>query len=172
MGNKVLNAVPANKDVDVLSDGAIEKYEKGELSFVPAVAGAVSEIFKKYKIDFVGKKIAIVGRGRLVGRPVRSFFAREGAEISVINRDNIDSSNALKEADIIVSGAGSPYLIKPYMIKEGVALIDAGTAEKSGKLVGDIDPECKEKASLYAPVPGGVGPITIAILFRNLLQSK
>ena len=73
----------------------------------------------------------------------------------------------LKDADIVVSGAGSPHLIKPEMLKEGVVLIDAGTSESAGKVVGDCDPACAELASVFTPVPGGVGPIAVAMLFKN-----
>ncbi len=74
----------------------------------------------------------------------------------------------ISSADIIISGAGSPHMIKPEMIKEGVVLVDAGTSEQNGKIVGDIDPGCAEKASLLTPVPGGVGPVTLASLFMNI----
>lgn len=74
----------------------------------------------------------------------------------------------LKEADIVVSGAGSPHFIKPHMLKSGVVLIDAGTSEQAGKLAGDCDPACAEVVSVFTPVPGGVGPVAVAMLFKNL----
>jgi methylenetetrahydrofolate dehydrogenase (NADP+)/methenyltetrahydrofolate cyclohydrolase len=106
----------------------------------------------------------------LVGVPVSAWLISQGARVSVLTEKNSDLKPYTLNADIIISGAGAPGLIKLDMIKERVILIDVGTSEQAGKFVGDIDPDCEPKASLYAPVPGGVGPITVAMLFRNLVE--
>ena len=157
----ILNEIPQEKDIDVL--GASQKDAP--------VAKAVFEILNFYNISLAGKKILVIGNGRLVGKPVAKILADKGLEYDVIdkNTDELVSKEKIANADIIVSGAGIPHMIKSHMIKDGVVLIDAGTSEQSGKLVGDIDPACRDKAALITPVPGGVGPVTVVSLFANLL---
>ena len=165
----VIEAIHPAKDAD-----ALRALEEEERRVPPPVAGAVEEILERNGISPEGKHAVVVGYGRLVGKPVAQWLVDSGAHLRVIDEhtDAHISAEALLNADIIVSGAGVPALIKPEMIKEGVVLIDAGTSESQelqGKLVGDIDPLCAEKASLFTPVPGGVGPITIAVIFKNVL---
>ena len=118
--------------------------------------------------------VLIVGCGKLVGRPVFELFKKfEAGNLECIdkNTDNQEFKDKLKKADIVVSGAGVPSLIKMEDIKEGVILIDAGTSSQksSSAILGDIDLLCAEKASLFSKTPGGIGPITIAMLYKNLL---
>jgi 5,10-methylene-tetrahydrofolate dehydrogenase/methenyl tetrahydrofolate cyclohydrolase len=155
----ILNLVPSEKDPDALSERPC---------VLPPVAAAVAEILQRYRVDVVGKRAIIVGRGRLVGVPVAQWLDGAGAEVETFGRDD-NITMYTKTADIIIAGTGVPGLLKPDMIKDGVVLIDAGTSEAAGKLVGDIDPACAEKAYLYTPVPGGVGPVTVAKLFENLV---
>jgi len=164
---EILDAIPSEKDADVLSAFSRLQFENDELdTLVPPVAGAVAEILKAGKVDVKEKRAVVIGSGWLVGAPVAILFAQLGADVSTITLEAGDLG-MLKDADLIVSGAGSPGLIKPEMIKEGVVLIDAGTSESSGKVVGDADPACAAKCSLFTPVPGGVGPIAVAKLFEN-----
>ncbi|MCR4284170.1 MAG: bifunctional 5,10-methylenetetrahydrofolate dehydrogenase/5,10-methenyltetrahydrofolate cyclohydrolase [Parcubacteria group bacterium] len=168
----ILNSIPLQKDVDVLSSRAIGEFVSGKSSVLPPVVGAIKEIFLfgGSTAKLADKNVVVVGAGLLVGKPAANWLINEGATVSVLNKDTLDISKFTKEADIIISGAGSPGLIKPEMIKDGVVLIDAGTSEQAGKLVGDIDPACRDKASLFTPVPGGVGPITVAMVFKNLVE--
>ena len=115
------------------------------------------------------KVVAIVGYGRLVGQPVNEYAKKRGAKVTVLTDESTDFSSTLKEADIIVSGVGKPGLIEDTVVKPEVVLFDAGTSEDSGELRGDITTQAAEKAALYTPVPGGIGPITVAILLRNLV---
>lgn len=158
----VLAKISSEKDIDGLS---------GKSVFNAPVALAIEEILSRSNVTVSDKTVAIIGRGRLVGIPVAKWFRDMGANVEIISRDTKDISRVTLKADIIVSGAGSPYLLKPDMIKKGVIVIDAGTSEESGKLVGDVDPECADKCSLFTPVPGGVGPLTIVMLFKNLLKT-
>jgi|TARA_Y100000310_G_scaffold170442_2_gene170588 methylenetetrahydrofolate dehydrogenase (NADP+)/methenyltetrahydrofolate cyclohydrolase len=167
---KVRDAIPITHDVDVLSDKAYELFKKGESKVLPPVVGAIDEIINKYNIDIKGKKVTVVGSGNLVGKPASVYFENSGGIVRVVDKDTDDISQATLEADILVLGAGVPGLIKPDMIKEGVAILDAGTSEAGGKLSGDADPECSEKAGLFTPVPGGIGPIAVSIIFKNLLD--
>lgn len=167
----VLDAVPPMKDIDVLGTVAKESYEAGKINRTPPVAQAVYEILKSCDINLNKKNIVIIGRGRLVGKPVHQMLTRMKISHRIIDKDTEegDRLTLLKNADVVISGVGISHSIKPEMIKRGVVLIDAGTSEQGGDLVGDIDPECAEKASFMTPVPGGVGPVTIISLLRNLL---
>lgn len=164
----ILAAIPLTHDADVLSREATEAFESG-VGVLPPVVGAVEHILYGAGLSVLtGKRAVVVGQGKLVGKPVATYLRAQGAEVTVLTRDSGDFS-ALADADIIVSGAGVPGLIQPHHIKEGVILIDAGTSEQGGAIVGDADPTCAQKASVFTPVPGGVGPIAVACLFRNVL---
>ncbi|HVV15170.1 MAG TPA: bifunctional 5,10-methylenetetrahydrofolate dehydrogenase/5,10-methenyltetrahydrofolate cyclohydrolase [Candidatus Paceibacterota bacterium] len=157
--DELLAQLPADKDVDALGHAP---------SVLPPVAGAVAEVLMRQGVDVVGKKIVVVGAGRLVGRPAAEMLKEMGGEVTVVTT-NSGSLEELKTADVVVLGAGDPGFIKPEMLKQGVVLIDAGTSESSGKLAGDADPACADIASIFTPVPGGIGPIAVAMIFKNLL---
>jgi methylenetetrahydrofolate dehydrogenase (NADP+)/methenyltetrahydrofolate cyclohydrolase len=152
--------IPPGKDVDALGLAP---------QVLAPVAGAVGEILLRSGVETRGAKAVVVGDGALVGRPVSRMLRGMGAEVSVVTLEQ-GSLSQLKDADIVVSGAGSPRLIKPDMLKRGVALIDAGASESGGKVAGDADPACADIASVFTPVPGGVGPVAVAMLFKNLLE--
>jgi methylenetetrahydrofolate dehydrogenase (NADP+)/methenyltetrahydrofolate cyclohydrolase len=157
--DKILLAIPSSHDVDALSP---------KTTHVRApVAEAVSEILSRANVSALGKTAVVVGAGRLVGTPVAELLTSLGAKVSVVTLEE-GSLGELGDADIVVSGAGSPGLITHTMLKPGVVLIDAGTSESEGRVVGDATPECAEVASVFTPVPGGVGPIAVAMLFKNL----
>jgi methylenetetrahydrofolate dehydrogenase (NADP+) / methenyltetrahydrofolate cyclohydrolase len=162
--NVVLASVPKEKDVDALNP-AVPEEER--LVHAPVALAAV-EILKHSGIEIKGKRAVVVGAGRLVGAPSAWLLRKLGANVSVFSLEE-GTVGDLKNADIIVSGAGNPGLIKPEHIKEGVALIDGGTSELNKRIAGDADPACAEKASVFTPVPGGVGPVAVAMIFRNLL---
>jgi methylenetetrahydrofolate dehydrogenase (NADP+) / methenyltetrahydrofolate cyclohydrolase len=165
---KILDAIPEALDADVLSIRAYARFSLDEPdALLPPVVASVAEILARAKVYPAGKGVAVVGQGRLVGKPAASWFVNQGAEVMVVTKESGDLS-MLKEADIIVTGAGSPGLVRPEHIKDGVVLIDAGTSESGGAIVGDADPLCADKASVFTPVPGGVGPIAVACLFRNV----
>ncbi len=163
--NAVLSAVPNEKDVDALNP-TISEEER--LVHAP-VALAVVEILKRSGVTIKGARTVVVGGGRLVGKPSAWLLKSLGADVSMFTLEE-GSIEDLKDADIIVSGAGNPSFIKPEHLKEGVALIDAGTSELKKKIHGDADPACAEKASVFSPVPGGVGPIAVAMIFKNLFD--
>jgi methylenetetrahydrofolate dehydrogenase (NADP+) / methenyltetrahydrofolate cyclohydrolase len=166
--NAVLNAIPIKRDVDVLSLEAMAAFRQGTLTILPPVAGAMQEILERAHVSVAGKDVLIIGRGRLVGAPAELLFRHNDAHVTVVGRGT-NLAELAREADIIVSGAGEPLLIKPDMLKAGAALIDAGTSESKGKIIGDADPRCADVASVFTPVPGGVGPIAVAMIFKNLL---
>ncbi len=160
---KVISAIPATHDVDAFS------YETGGVDVLPPVVGAIAEIAKRYKIDWQDKQVVIFGSGRLVGSPATYFAKQQGAIVTVVT-ETTPNTSAVAQADIIILGVGKPNLLKPDAVKEGVVVFDAGASEDGGVLAGDADPEVALKASLFTPVPGGIGPITVALLFRNLLE--
>ncbi len=172
----ILNILPIDKDVDLLSDAAYQSFVDGKSKILPPVTGAIKEILERGGIkDLHGLNAVIVGRGKLVGRPAAVWFANQGAKVDLLGRDTKDLAPFIKKADIVIAGAGVPNLIKPEMLPEkadtklgGVIIIDAATSDVSGKIVGDVDLACAEKSLIFSPVPGGVGPITVAMLFKNL----
>lgn len=164
---EICDAIPLSKDADILSSAARALFEHTEGALLPPVVGAVREIFVQNNIDAKGKKAVVIGNGFLVGAPVAIWLIKQGAEVSVHTSKSGDLSASLRDADVIVSGAGSPHFIKPEMLKQGVVLIDAGTSESGGALAGDADPACSPRCSLFTPVPGGVGPLAVACLFEN-----
>ncbi len=158
---RITARIPSEKDADALG-----LYPR----VLPPVVLAVREICREENISLHGKHIVIVGKGKLVGKPVAEWVRKEGAFVEIVDRSTKEPDEIFKKADIIVSGAGVPSLITPDKIKEGVILFDAATSEMSGKLVGDIDPACADKAAFYTPVPGGIGPLTVVLLFKNLIE--
>jgi len=165
---KIRNAIPPARDVDAISDSALQKLEDGG-DVLPPVVGAIDEILKEYAITLSGKKVVVVGEGRLVGKPAALFARREGADVTVVNEGTENIATETQKADILILGAGVPGLIQLDMVEDGVVILDAGTSEAKGELKGDADPSTAEKASLFTQVPGGIGPITVAIIFKNLL---
>ncbi len=168
----ILNMLPIDKDVDLLSERAYQDFVDGKSMILPPVVGAIKKIFNigGPTSDIKGLNVVIVGRGKLVGKPSAVWFARQGAKVDLLGRDTVDLSPFTKKADLIISGAGVPNLIKPDMVRDGVIIIDAATSDVSGQIVGDVDPACAEKAKIFSPVPGGVGTITVAMLFKNLIM--
>ncbi len=168
----VLEAIPKGKDVDLLTQSSLDDFLNQDLQTVPPVAGAVFEIMDRYRVQYSGEvNILIIGQGSLVGSPVQVMFQHRGVSPDVITLEtsSVERASLIREADIIITGAGDPHFLDKTMVKKGVVIIDAGTSEQSGKLKGDVDPNCQEVARLITPVPGGVGPVTIAVLFKNLI---
>lgn len=157
----VLKAVPKRKDPDGFSYG--EKHDR----LLPPVVGAIDEISQRHEIEWKNKKVVVLGQGNLVGKPAARYARKRGARVRVYEKDTLDVSS-LKTADIIISGIGQPHFVRAQMVQAGAVLFDAGTSEDGGELVGDMHPDVATVASVYTPVPGGIGPITIALLLRNL----
>lgn len=168
---EVLNSVPFVLDIDMLGIQAKTAFVDGVSRMIPPVARAIHEILSFYNITLSGKKIVIVGNGLLVGQPVSTFFRTQNIPFQIIDKDTSETEKLqlIYEADIVISGCGVAHYITPDMVKESSVLIDAGTSEQSGKIVGDIDPRCGEKVLLLTPIPGGVGPVTVVSLFANIL---
>lgn len=152
--------IPPEKDLDAIGPKPLVR---------TPVAEAISEVLVRGNVSALSKKAVVVGKGRLVGAPAAELLKELGARVTVITQTQ-GSLEELKDADIVVLGAGESGLVKPEMLKEGVVLIDAGTSEAGGKLMGDADPACAHVARIFTPVPGGIGPIAVAMIFKNLAK--
>lgn len=166
-----LNLIPEKKDIDVLSEKSLGKFYQGTLPILPPTVGGIFHLSKNYRIKLKGKNVVVVGAGRLVGNPLALWLLQQKATVSVLNEFTKDALSFTKKADILISGVGKPNLIKGRMLKNDIVIIDAGTSIKNGKLVGDVDfKSVSEKVSYITPVPGGVGPMTVAYLLKNLVK--
>lgn len=171
LADEFLNLIPAEKDIDVLSEKSLGRYYQGALKILPPIVEGILGLLKSYKIGLKGKNAVVMGAGRLVGLPLIPQLLREKATLSVLNEFTRDAEFFTKKADIVISGVGKPNLIKGNTVKKGVVAVDAGTVMLKGKLFGDVDfKSVAKKASYITPVPGGVGPLTVACLLENLVK--
>ncbi len=167
---KILDCIPTEKDPDILSSRAFGKFALGQSSILPPTVSAVQKLFKTYGIQIAGKHIALIGSGRLVGLPLLVWLLGEKATVVNVNRKTKNPAAFIRQADIVISGTGMPRLIKGSMIKKGAIVVDLGTSVEQGKTAGDVDfKSVAKKAKAMTPVPGGVGPLTIACLLENLV---
>jgi len=168
----ILKAVSYKKDVDGFHPYNVGDLVIGENGFVPATPLGVMALLKAYAITVKSKDVAIIGASNIVGKPLASLFLNEEATVSICHKETKDISHYTKNADIVCVGVGVPNLIKADMIKEGAIVIDIGINKVGNKIVGDVDfEEVSKKASYITPVPGGVGPMTIAMLLSNTLKA-
>lgn len=166
----VCNAIDPKFDVDFLGIDASEVFYSGKSKIGYPTALACVHILDSLNQNFSGKNIVILGQGELVGKPVRYILESRGFHVEVITRKTENKESIIKNADVIISGMGQGKYIIGSMIKEGVVIIDAGTSESSGGVVGDVDLDSViGVASYISPVPGGVGPVTVSMLLLNVL---
>ncbi len=166
----VLDAIDAHIDVDCLGATANEKFYIGEINIGYPTALACMALLDSLNMDLGGKNIVVMGQGELVGRPVTALLNFRGLKPHVVTRSVENKEELLKNADIVISGMGQGKFITGEKIKPGAVLIDAGTSESNNAIVGDVDLESvQEVASYVSPVPGGVGPVTVAMLLNNVL---
>ena len=170
---KVINAISAEKDVDGFHTTNIGKMMIGdETGFLPCTPAGVIQMFEEYNIDLEGKDILVIGQSNIVGKPMTLLLINKRATVQVCNSKTKNLSEKLQKADVVVAAAGSPKLVKGSDVKEGVVVIDIGINRVDGKICGDVDfEEVSQKASYITPVPGGVGPMTIAMLIKNTFKS-
>ncbi len=168
----IVETIDPKKDVDGLTSFNLGKTAQGREEFAPAAPRGIIYLLEKYNLLFKGKEVTIVNHSNLIGKPLAMMFLRRGATVTICHEFTRNLAAHTRQADILVSGAGIPGLIKEEMVKEGAVVIDAGVAEKEGKIYGDVDfDKVKEKASWITPVPGGVGPMTVAMLLKNLVDN-
>lgn len=159
--DELLESIREDKDVDGLRKRAI---------FQAATPTAISWLLAGYGVDLKGKKVAIVGRGRLVGAPLEKMWLKSDVDVTVFEKG--DDLSQLINYDIIVSATGAPGLIKSQMIKTKAVVVDAGTASENGKIVGDVSEEMRQRNDvIITPKKGGVGPLTVSALFDNVITA-
>lgn len=162
---EIVNAIDIDKDIDGL------RFCGGfKAKFQPPVVLAILEAVKESGKKIEESHVVIVGRGFLVGWPLAQYLEEAVPGLVIADSNTKGLLDITKDADILISATGKAGLIKPEMVKEGAVLIDAGTSEIGGQFMGDIDPVTFNKASFYTPVPGGIGPVTVAMLFKNLIE--
>lgn len=169
---EVLLAIDPDKDVDGFHPMNVGKLVSGEESFLPCTPAGVMALLEEAGIDPAGKHCVVLGRSNIVGKPQALLMLRKDATVTICHSKTPDMAQECRRADILVCAVGRPGLITPDMVKEGAVIVDvAMNREENGKLCGDCCREAYEKASYFTPVPGGVGPMTRAMLMDNTLRA-
>jgi methylenetetrahydrofolate dehydrogenase (NADP+)/methenyltetrahydrofolate cyclohydrolase len=169
----ILEAIDPLKDVDGFHPYNVGRMVSNLDAFLPATPYGVMKLLEEYEIDLVGKNVCIIGASDIVGKPMAALMINAKATVEVCNSKTKDLKAHTLNADILIVAAGRVNLVTEDMVKDGAIVVDVGINRlESGKLVGDVDYEgCKEKCSFITPVPGGVGPMTIAMLLKNTLKA-
>jgi methylenetetrahydrofolate dehydrogenase (NADP+)/methenyltetrahydrofolate cyclohydrolase len=177
---KIISAIDPQKDVDCFHPVSVGNMILGKTGFLPCTPHGVIMLLKEYKVPISGSHAVVVGRSNIVGKPLANLLSQKeyNATVTLCHTGTKDLVGFTKEADILIVAARSPEFIKPEMIKEGAAVIDVGinrvpdpSLKKGYRVCGDVDPAVAEKAAFYTPVPGGVGPMTIAMLLQNVVEA-
>ena len=169
---EVLLAINPDKDADGLNPINLGKFFLGKNTIIPCTPKAILELLTEYKIKLSGTKVLIIGRGTTVGRPLSILLSQKPNNATVTLAHSVTSNlpELMKQADIVVAAIGSAHFIKPGMVKDGATVIDVGITRTDQGLVGDVDPAVAKSVSAFAPMPGGVGPMTRAMLLNNIIE--
>lgn len=169
----VIEAISPLKDVDAFHASNVGKIMIGDYDFLPCTPAGVMEMLHSYNIPVEGKECVVIGRSNIVGKPMAMLLLHENGTVTITHSRTKNLKEVTKRADILVAAIGKPKFVTADMIKEGAVVIDVGMdRDENGKLCGDVDFEnVKEKCSAITPVPGGVGPMTIAVLMKNTLKA-
>lgn len=169
----VIEAISPQKDVDAFHASNVGKIMIGDYDFLPCTPAGVMEMLHSYNISVEGKECVVIGRSNIVGKPMAMLLLHENGTVTVTHSRTKDLKEVTKRADILVAAIGKPKFVTADMVKEGAVVIDVGMdRDENGKLCGDVDFEnVKDKCSAITPVPGGVGPMTIAVLMKNTLKA-
>jgi methylenetetrahydrofolate dehydrogenase (NADP+)/methenyltetrahydrofolate cyclohydrolase len=170
---KVLEAIDPAKDADGLHPMNLGRLVAGYRAPLPCTPRGIVELINHYKIPLAGAEVVVIGRGLTVGRPLGLLLNRkeENATVTLTHTGTKDLAAHTKRADIVVAAIGSPHFIKAKDVKNGATVLDVGISRTDSGLVGDVDPEVMEVAAFFAPMPGGVGPMTRAMLITNVVES-
>ena len=169
---EVLLAINPDKDADGLNPINLGKFFLGKNTIIPCTPKAILELLTEYKIKLSGTKVLIIGRGTTVGRPLSILLSQKpnNATVTLAHSATSNLPELMKQADIVVAAIGSAHFIKPGMVKDGATVIDVGITRIDQGLVGDVDPAVAKSVSAFAPMPGGVGPMTRAMLLNNIIE--
>ena len=171
--DKILKAISPAKDVDCFHPENVGKMCLGEAGFLPCTPAGVIQLLKRSNIEIAGKECVVIGRSNIVGKPMAMLMLRENATVTITHSRTKDLREVCKRADILIVAIGKPLMIDDSYVKEGAVVIDVGIhRDADNKICGDVDyDKVAPKCSAITPVPGGVGPMTIAMLMRNCLYS-
>jgi methylenetetrahydrofolate dehydrogenase (NADP+) / methenyltetrahydrofolate cyclohydrolase len=167
----VARAIAPVKDVDGLHPFNAGQLFLGENTLVPATALGIMALLSEYGVQVAGARAVVVGRSPIVGKPVSMLLLQENATVTVCHSRTVDLERHTRDADILVAAVGIPGVISPDMVKPGSAVVDVGITRSESGLVGDVDPGAAAVAAFLTPVPGGVGPMTIALLLANTVRA-
>ena len=168
----ITEAILPVKDVDAFNSCNIGRIMRGDYSMLPCTPAGIMEMLKYYDISVEGKECVVVGRSNIVGKPMAMMLLNKNGTVTVTHSKTINLKEQCKKADILVAAVGIPKFITTDMIKDGAVVIDVGINHVDGKLCGDVDFEnVKDKCSFITPVPGGVGPMTVAMLMQNTVKA-
>ncbi len=168
----IINSILPEKDVDAFHPANVGKIMIGDYDFVPCTPAGIMEMLDFEGIDISGKNCVVIGRSNIVGKPMSMLLLHKNGTVTVCHSKTQNLKSICASADILVAAVGRPNFVTADMVKEGAVVIDVGINRVDGKLVGDVDFEnVKEKCSAITPVPGGVGPMTIAMLMQNTLTA-
>ena len=169
---KILSKIDPQKDVDGFSPFQMGKLVLGEKCFPSCTPGGVMELLKYYSIPVAGKKAVVIGRSNTVGKPMALMLLKQNATVTICHSKTENIGKIAAEADILLVAIGKPHFVTADMVKDGAVVIDVGINRVDGKLCGDVDYEnVKDKCSYITPVPGGVGPMTVAMLMKNTVDA-
>lgn len=168
---RLLNSILNTKDIDGLTDVNIGRLISGRKTFIPCTVAAIMTIIKENDIDLEGKEVVVIGKGKLVGRPIIYQLLNAGATVTVCHSRTEDLKKHTLEADVIISAAGVKDLITEDMVKDGVVVIDVGFSIEDGKVYGDVDPKVEKKASMITSKTGCIGTLSIAMFLKNVMNS-
>ena len=171
--NEAFKAITYMKDVDGFTPSSVGKLCIGEDTFISCTPYGVMKMFEEYNIDLTGKDVVILGRSNIVGKPLIQCCLQKNATVTVCHSKTKNLAEHTKRADVVISAIGQSKFVKADMVKDGAVIIDVGINRgEDGKLTGDVDFEnVEKKASYITPVPGGVGPMTIAMLMNNVIKA-
>ena len=169
---EVLSAIDPKKDADGLTPTNLGNLVLSFNEIIPCTPKAIVALLSEYKIKLSGAKVLIIGRGLTVGRPLSILLSQKAinATITLAHSATSNLSALIKESDVVIAAIGSAHFIKPEMVKPGAVIVDVGITRVDNKLVGDVDPTVAQIASAMAPMPGGVGPLTRAMLLQNVFE--
>ena len=169
---KILEAINPEKDVDGFHLENIGRLVIGNAVFKPCTPGGIIELLDQYKVEIEGKNAVVLGRSNIVGKPIAFLLLERNATVTICHSRTKDLPTILRSADILIAAIGKPNFVTSSMVKDNVVIIDVGINRVEDKLIGDVDYQSvSKKVSLITPVPGGVGPMTIAMLMANTLQA-
>ena len=171
---RILEAIDPAKDADGLHPMNLGRLVAGYDAPLPCTPSGIIELLHHYQVPIAGAEVVVIGRGLTVGRPLGLLLSRknENATVTLTHTGTKNLAKLTKGADIVIAAIGSAHFLKPEMIKPGAAIIDVGISRTQDGLIGDVDPAVKDIAGFFAPMPGGVGPMTRAMLLRNVVTVK